>query len=91
MNIISNSKKFRLFIKENISTATSLIGIIIGIVALYISILSYKNANDQFEKNSITSDSLFNVQLYNERQLNDSLIMQIRTLQKNNKQSIGNH
>lgn len=82
MNIKSDLKKLGLFLKENISTATSLIGIITGIVALYISILSYNNANDQFEKNSVSSDSLFNVQLHNERQLNDSLIKQIRTLQK---------
>ena len=54
---------------------------IISLIALIVAIISMTNANQQFKENSITSDSLFNVQLENSRKLNDSLIQQIFELQ----------
>ena len=53
----------------------------IAILALIVAIISLNNANEQFHINSITSDSLFKVQLKNSNELNDSLIIQISKLQ----------
>ncbi|MGD8307105.1 MAG: hypothetical protein PVF17_10655 [Ignavibacteria bacterium] len=54
----------------------------VAIYALVIAIRTFDNANEQFEKNSRSSDSLFNVQLRYSKQLNDSLINQISQLQE---------
>ena len=67
-------RKIYIFINRNSSN-------IIALIALYISIVSLNNANKQFEINSQSADSLFNVQINNEKRLNDSLIKQISDLQ----------
>jgi hypothetical protein len=78
MNIIKwtykGIKKIIIFLWNNLPN-------IIALTALYISIKAMNNANYQFKENSISSDSLFNVQLKNERILNDSLVRQIKELQ----------
>lgn len=56
--------------------------LVIAIYALIIAKRTLDNADEQFQVNSITSDSLFNVQLSYSKKLNDSLILQISTLQK---------
>lgn len=62
----------------------TIISTIVAVYALYISIESVDNANIQFEKNSKSADSLFNVQLTANAALNDSLIFDNRRLFKMN-------
>lgn len=70
----------RPFIKKLYSDPT----IILSFLALYIAIMSYKNANRQFEINSNNSDSIFHVQLSSSETLNEKLITDNRTLAKKN-------
>jgi hypothetical protein len=65
-----------------------LISLLISSAALYYTIESRNDANKQFEQNTKKSDSLFNVQLKNERILNDSLISQIKGLQEITKKQL---
>lgn len=60
---------------------SKILPLFIGIAALYIAIESLDNANRQFQINSKSADSLFNIQLKNSKELNDSLINQISILQ----------
>lgn len=60
---------------------SKILPLFIGIAALYVANESMSNANKQFQINSETSDSLFNVQLKHSKELNDSLINQISILQ----------
>jgi hypothetical protein len=57
------------------------INFLFTILAIYISWITLHHADKQFELNSKSSDSLFNVQLRNSKELNESLINQIKELQ----------
>lgn len=73
--------------KDGINLLSTIISIVIGvvaIVALYVSIKSYINANEQFEKNSESANTLFQLQLKANKALNDSLIYDNRRLFKKN-------
>jgi hypothetical protein len=59
------------------------------IVAIYISWITLHHADKQFELNSKSSDSLFNVQLKNSKELNENLIGRIRELQNITKTQLG--
>jgi hypothetical protein len=67
---------------------SKLLPLLISIVALYVAFESMNNANRQFQINSETSDSLFNIQLKNSKELNDYLIIQISKLQEITKQQL---
>lgn len=58
---------FFLWIKNEMNKGLRLLAkyhtLLISIAALIVAIVSMDNANEQFETNSIASDSLFNVQL----------------------------
>lgn len=56
--------------------------LVISIIAIIFSIHAYNKANLQFETNSNKADSLFNIQLYNEKKLNDSIVANLYRLQK---------
>ena len=56
------------------------ISLIVAIVALFIAIKSNNDANTQFKMNLESSDSLFKVQLFHSKNLNDSLIKQFVNL-----------
>ena len=60
----------------------NLVMLLVAICALIIAIRTLNSANNQFERNSKSADSLFNVQLSYSKQLNDSLINQISKLQE---------
>ncbi len=68
-------------IKEN---AISLLSLLCAIIALYYSQKSIELSVMQFSKNSIASDSLFQVQLDNSKRLNDSLIREVSKIQEIN-------
>jgi len=72
--ILNYIRIFFRFLSKNFS-------LFIAIAALYVAIESMNNANRQFQINSETSDSIFNIQLKNSKELNDSLINQISILQ----------
>jgi hypothetical protein len=70
----------------------SLVALFIAIMSYYNTSEQYKKSNEQFERNRISadeqfknnkksSDSLFRVQLNNERDLNDSIVSEIKKLQ----------
>jgi hypothetical protein len=63
------------------SWAQTLLSLIIGASAIWIAYNGTKDSNEQFNKNTMHADSLFNTQLKNAKNLNDSLIIQIRDLQ----------
>lgn len=65
------------------------LAIIIAVISLLYSIMSFNSANEQFKENAQASDSLFNIQLTNEKELNEKLITEITKLQEiNNNQFV---
>ena len=78
-------KSIRLILEKIKRLSKSIIqylAIIIAILSLLYSIRSFNNANKQFIENAYTSDSLFNIQLTNESELNGKLINEITKLQE---------
>lgn len=69
------------FLKKNISNFIAILALIGTIIGLIVSTKGLNNANDQFEKNSKNSDSLFNIQVEYENERNERLISQINELQ----------
>lgn len=63
-------------------TLLNFLALIVAIIVLLISKKTLDNANLQFEQNSKTADSLFNLQLSYAKNLNDSLISEIGRLQE---------
>jgi len=68
--------------KKLLYSFSKILPLLVGIAALFVAFQSMNNANRQFQINSVTSDSLFKVQLKNSKKLNDSLINQINILQE---------
>lgn len=64
-----------------IQTLAGLLSIILSIVAIGIAIVAFNSSNEQFAKNSKSSDTLFQMQLKHAKEMNDSLIKQISRLQ----------
>lgn len=58
-----------------------IVTLIISVLALWIAMITLDKSIQQFEQNATSSDSLFKVQLKNSKELNDSLIFQIKELQ----------
>jgi len=56
--------------------------LLVAIYAINLSIKGGREANDQFNRSIQHSDSIFSIQLENERILNDSLTSEIKKLQK---------
>lgn len=69
------------FLWNHLDRLINLIVLVISMYALKIAIDANNNQVKQFDENSKSSDKLFNVQLKNSRELNDSLIAQIKSLQ----------
>lgn len=92
--ILSIWYKLRSFVivleRPIINTSLNLIMLFVTIITLTVAIKTLDNADKQFQENSHSSDSLFNIQLDFSKKLNDSLINQIGLLQKltNNQISI---
>jgi hypothetical protein len=77
------------FFWNHLDRLINIIVLAVSIIALWIAIKSMKNQNIQFEQNSKSSDSLFQVQLSNSRELNDSLVSQIKSLQSITNKQLG--
>ncbi len=69
-------------LKSHSKSIIEYLAIVIAVFSLLYSIRSFNNANEQFKENSQASDSLFNIQLTNERELNEKLIAEITKLQE---------
>lgn len=65
-----------------IQTLAGLLSIMLSIVAIGIAIIAFNSSNEQFVKNSKSSDVLFRIQLRQAEDLNDSLVKQISRLQQ---------
>lgn len=73
---IGSIKNFSEFLKKHnvlIQIFVNLAMLILSIVAISIAITSYNSSNKQFLKNSRDSDSLFKIQMGNEREINANL------------------
>jgi hypothetical protein len=58
-----------------------IMALILAVLAVWVSIITLDRSVEQFQQNANSSDSLFKMQLKNSKELNDSLISQIITLQ----------
>jgi lipopolysaccharide export LptBFGC system permease protein LptF len=61
---------------------TTVVGLIITSLALWVSIRAINKADKYFEINSRSSESLFSAQLKHSKELNDSIIYQLRKIQE---------
>lgn len=69
-------------LKKYSKSLVDYLAIFIAVISLLYSILSFNSANNQFKENAQSSDSLFNIQLTNEKELNEKLIAEITKLQE---------
>lgn len=79
-----SSFKIGTFIKKHdklIQAGLNFFMLLLTISSITISIIVFKSSNKQFDDNSKKSDSLFNVQLKNQKSFNDSIILNLQKIQ----------
>lgn len=76
-------RRISTFIQKPIFSAlVTLVTLLVAIFALFYSIKTLDNANDQFKQNSKQSEKMFNEQLQNSKSQNENVVSQIKELQQ---------